>query len=48
MSEYLRNKIKWRNKSNAEYLNESNGSIDYITLQNVIVEVSEFYFIKSP
>ena len=41
MSEYLKNKIKWRNKIYAEYLNENNGSIDYTTLQNVIVEVSE-------
>ena len=41
MSEYLKNKIKWRNKIYAEHLNENNGSIDYTTLQNVIVEVSE-------
>ena len=41
MSEYLKNKIKWHNKIYAEYLNQNNESIDYITLQNVIVEVSE-------
>ena len=41
MSEYLKNKIKWCNKIYAEYLNENNESIDYITLQNVIAEVSE-------
>ena len=38
MSEYLKNKIQWRN---AEYLNENNESIEYTTLQNVIGEVSE-------
>ena len=38
-SEYLKNKIKWPNKIYAEYLNESNESVDYITLQNVIAEV---------
>ena len=41
MSEYLKNKIKWHNRIYAEYLIENNESIDYITLQNVIAEVSE-------
>ena len=41
MSEYLKNKIKWHNRIYEEYLNENNESIDYITLQNVIAEVSE-------
>ena len=41
MSEYLKKKIKWRNKIYAEYLNGKNESVDYITLQNVIAEVSE-------
>ena len=41
MSECLKNKIKWRNKIYTEYLNENNESVDYITLQNVIAEVSE-------
>ena len=41
MSDYLKNKIKWCNKIYAEYLNENNESIDYITLQDVIAEVSE-------
>ena len=41
MSEYLKNKIKWRNRIYAEYLIENNESIDYITLENVIAEVSE-------
>ena len=40
MSEYLK-KIKWHDKIYAEYLNGNNESIDYITLQSVIVEVSE-------
>ena len=44
MSEYLKNKIKWRNKIYAEYLNENNESIDYTTLQNVIAEVSELVY----
>ena len=35
MSGYLKNKIY------AEYFNENNKTVDYITLQNVIVEVSE-------
>ena len=38
MSEYLKNKIKWRNKIYAEYLNENNESIDYTTLQNVMAK----------
>ena len=41
MSEYLKNKFKRHYKIYAEYLNESNESIDYITLQNQIAEVSE-------
>ena len=41
MSEYLKNKIKWCKKIYAEYLNENNQSVDYITLQNVIAEVLE-------
>ena len=41
MSEYLKKKIKWHNKIYAEYLNGKNESVDYITLQNVIAEVSE-------
>ena len=41
MPEYLENKIKWHNKIYAEYLNENNGSVDYITLQNVIADVCE-------
>ena len=41
MSEYLKKKIKWRNKIYAEYLNGKNESVDYITLKNVIAEVSE-------
>ena len=42
MSEYLEKKIKWHNKIYAEYLNENNESVDYITMQNVIAELSEF------
>ena len=41
MTEYLKKKIKWRNKIYAEYLNGQNESVDYITLQNVIAEVAE-------
>ena len=41
MSEFLKNRIKWRNKIYAEYLNENNESIGYVTLQKVIVGVSE-------
>ena len=41
MSKYLKNKIKWHNRIYAEYLNENNENIDYITLQNVTTEVSE-------
>ena len=36
VSEYLKNKIKWRN---IDYLNENNEGVDHITLQNVIAEV---------
>ena len=41
--EYLKKKIKFIENCRiyAEYLNENNESIDYITLQNVIPEVSE-------
>ena len=31
MSEYLKKKIKWRNKIYAEYLNGKNEGVDYIT-----------------
>ena len=41
ISEYLKNKIKQHSKIYAEYLNENNESVNYITLQNVIAEVSE-------
>ena len=41
MSEYLKNKIKWRNRIYAEYLNENNEWVGYITLQNVIAEMSK-------
>ena len=41
ISEYLKKKIKSRNKIYAEYLNGKNESVDYITLKNVIAEVSE-------
>ena len=41
MSEYLKNKIKLCNKIYAEYLNENNENIDYITLENVTAEVSQ-------
>ena len=41
MHEYLENKIKWHSKIYAEYLNKNNGSVDYITLQNVIADVCE-------
>ena len=41
MSEYFKNKINWCKKIYAEYLNENNKSVDYITLQNVIAEVLE-------
>ena len=41
MSEYLKNKIKLCNKIYAEYLNENNENIDYITPENVTAEVSQ-------
>ena len=41
MFEYLKSKIKWLNKIYAEYHNENNESVDYITMQNVIADVSE-------
>ena len=47
MSEYLKNKTKWCNKIYAEYLNKNNESVDYITLQNVIAEVSELVRVKT-
>ena len=40
-SEYFKKNIKWPNKIYAQYLNENNESVDYITLQNVIAEVSK-------
>ena len=42
MPEYLKNKIKWCNKIYAEYFNETNESVDYITLPNAIAEVSRW------
>ena len=41
MSQYLKKQIKQHKKIYAEYLNGKNGSVDYITLQNVMAEVSE-------
>ena len=41
MSQYLKKQIKWHKKIYAKYLNGKNGSVDYITLQNVMAEVSE-------
>ena len=41
MKEYLKNKLKQRNKIFEEYHNKNNKNVAYITLQNVITKSSE-------
>ena len=39
MSEYVINKLKWRNEIHTEYLNKNNKNVDYITLLDPRTEV---------